>query len=74
MDVKIWPRTSIDRGGYAMMPLRKNIPDGKSNWKLTTCPECNRECWETPLLKIALSQGSVALCTECAIRKGMEKS
>lgn len=74
MDVRIWPRTLADRGGYAMMPMRKNIPDGKPNWKLTTCPECNRECWETPLLKMALSQGAVALCTECAIRKGMEKS
>lgn len=73
MNVKIWPRTSIDRGGYAMMPLKKNIPDGKPNWKLTTCPECGQECWKTPLTKTALSQGAIALCTECAIRKITEK-
>lgn len=58
--VKIWPRSANDRGGYACMPMKKNISVGKSDWILATCPECKRECWETPLLKIALSQGAVA--------------
>lgn len=56
------------------MPMKENITIGKPDLILATCPECKRECWETPLLKMALSQGAVAPCTECAIRKGMEKS
>ena len=74
MNIKIWPRASTDRGGYACMPMKKNIPVGKPDWILGTCPECGRECWITPPFKIALSQGAVALCTECAIWKGMGKS
>lgn len=74
MNIKIWPRASTDRGGYACMPMKKNISVGKPDWILATCPECGRECWITPILKTALSQGAVALCTECAIRKGMGKS
>lgn len=70
MNVKIWPRKQGDKGGYAMMPMKKNIPVGKEGWELTTCPECNRECWKTPLLEAALSQGAKALCTECALKKG----
>ena len=73
MNVKIWPRKEKDKGGYACMPMKKNISVGKPDWILAACPECGRECWVTPLLKIALSQGAVALCTECAIRKEMEK-
>ena len=67
--VSIWPREPEEKGGYAMMPMKKNIPVGKDDWKLTACPECGCECWETPLLSIAIKQGAVALCTECAIRK-----
>ncbi len=74
MEVKIWPRREDERGGYAMMPMRKNISEGRADWKLTTCPECGRECWKTPLLPIAVQQGAVALCTECAMRKGMSAS
>lgn len=68
MNVKIWPRKSIDKGGVACMPLRQNVPEGRRDWKLTMCPNCQRECWETPLLAVARSQGASALCTECAIR------
>lgn len=71
--VKIAPRRATDRGGYACMPLRKNVPKGRSDWELTTCPECGRECWKIPLLKVALAQGAVAICTECAIRKGAKQ-
>ena len=56
------------------MPMKQNIPVGKPDWILGTCPECGRECWITPLLKAALSQGAVALCTECAIRKSIKNS
>ncbi len=71
MNVKIWPRTAADRGGIACMPMRKNIPEGRDDWNLTTCPSCGRECWEIPMLAVAKAQGARALCTECAIRKGM---
>lgn len=69
MNVKIWTRQESDKGGYACMPMKKNIPVGKTSWNPTTCPECGQECWKTPLTKTALSQGAIALCTECAIRK-----
>ena len=62
-----------EKCGCACMPMKKNISVGKPDWILAAYPECGRECWITPLLKTALSQGAVALCTECAIRKGMEK-
>lgn len=71
MNVKIWPRKSIDKGGVACMPLRQNVREGRRDWKLTMCPNCQRECWETPLLAVARSQGASALCTECAIRAGI---
>ena len=70
MDIKIWPRGPEEKGGYAMMPMKKNIPVGRNGWELDTCPECVRECWKTPLLPVAIQQGAIALCTECAIRKG----
>lgn len=73
MNVKIWPRKLTDRGGYACMPMKKNAPEGRKDWKLTTCPECGRECWEIPLLQQVKEQGAIALCTECAIKKGMHK-
>lgn len=38
MEVKIWPRGPEEKGGYAMMPMRKNIPVGRDGWELTKCP------------------------------------
>ena len=69
MEVRIWPRKPDDRGGYAMMPMKKNIPSGQPGWRLTKCPECGRECWETPALQIVIRQGATVLCTECALKK-----
>ncbi len=71
MEVRIWPRSMEEKGGYAMMPMKKNVPVGHDDWELTTCPECGCECWKTPLLPIVIRQGAAALCTECAMRKGM---
>lgn len=48
MDLRISPRSKNDRGGVACMPLRRNVPEGREGWKLTTCPNCGRECWEMP--------------------------
>lgn len=39
-NLKIWSRKKSDRGVYACMPLKRNVPEGKKGWKLTTCPEC----------------------------------
>jgi len=71
MDVKIWPRRINDKGGFACMPLQKNVLEGHSGWKLAECPECGRKCWETPALEFVKNQGVTALCTECALKKGL---
>lgn len=70
MKVKIWPRRPEEKGGCAIMPLKRNVPNEKDGWELTACPECGQECWKTPFLPIVIKQGAVALCTECALRKG----
>ena len=70
MDLRISPRSKNDRVGVACMPLRRNVPEGREGWKLTTCPNCGRECWEMPLLDVVKAQGASALCTECALRQG----
>lgn len=71
MNVTITPRKATDRGGYYCMPLRRNVPNGRSDWKLVRCPECGAECWEMPLAKIARVQGAKGLCTMCALKKGV---
>lgn len=67
--IKIGARKSTDRGGYICMPLADNVPEGRPDWKLTTCPECGRECWYRPVAEIAKVQGAAALCTMCALSK-----
>lgn len=68
--MELWPRKRTDRGGYACMMLKKNVPDGKEGWKLVKCPECGNWCWKTPLIEKVEKTGAVALCTECALKKG----
>jgi len=66
----IQPREKYEKGGYAMMPMKMNVPVGRDGWELVTCPECGRECWKTPLLKAVMVQGGVtALCTACVLRR-----
>lgn len=67
--IKIGPRKNTDRGGYICMPLAENVPEGRPDWRLTTCPECGRECWYRPAAEIAKAQGAAALCTMCALQK-----
>ncbi len=74
MNLSIEPRKPTDRGGYCCMPLVKNVSHGHSDWKLTTCPECGRDCWRMPLADIAEATGAIPLCTECALKKGAVKS
>ena len=72
MEIRIWSRRPEEKGGYIMMPMKKNVPEGRIGWKLVKCSECGRECWERPKMEqLAKEQGAAALCTECALRKGM---
>lgn len=50
------------------MPLRRNIPIGKTGWKLMRCPKCGAECWEIPMAEIAKAQGAIGVCTMCALK------
>lgn len=68
--VKIRSKGKTERGGYLMMPLRKNVPEGQEGWKLTRCQECGEECWDRPLPEgITEKMVDGRLCTICAIRK-----
>ncbi len=73
MNVTIWPRAETERGGIAMMPMWKNVPEGHPDWKLVKCPRCGQPCWDRPALqKLVQQQGAIALCTECAIREDVK--
>lgn len=70
MNVRIYPRSINEKGGIAMMPLRRNIPEGKPDWKLVKCPRCGQECWKRPeFASIIKEQGMRELCTECSLRE-----
>lgn len=60
------------KASIAMMPLRKNVPQGRNDWQLTTCPRCGRECWyqaeNAKILKQFVTDVSF-LCTECALQQ-----
>jgi len=71
MNLRIEPRKPTDRGGYYCMPLKKNVPHGHDDWQPDVCPECGRECWRLPLAEIAEASGAKPLCTECALKKGV---
>lgn len=55
------------------MPLKRNVPEGKKGWKLTTCPECGALCWKTPLFESIMQTGAIPMCTMCALKKGTRK-
>ena len=67
--ISISPRKSTDRGGYACMPLAENIPNPREDWILRKCPSCGSDCYEMPMVKLAIEQGAKALCTKCALSK-----
>ena len=68
--VLIWSRDPKDLGGYICMPLKANIPEGRKDWTLTTCPECGAACWRRPQQDDLEKTGCISLCTICALRKG----
>lgn len=66
----IRPRYKGERGGTLTMSMKKNIPEPKhKDWKLTTCPQCGQQCWESELTRACLKKDKTlkALCTECAL-------
>jgi len=73
MDVQIKPRKTTDRGGYLCMPLKRNVPIGREEWILTTCPKCGGECWDRPMPEgFDDTMFAGKLCTECALAKQRE--
>lgn len=72
MQISITPRKLSDRGGVVMMPLLRNVPEGREDWKITTCPKCGAKCWKDPLTDFIVEhQGATAMCTFCALRHGV---
>ena len=64
----------VGDGGILAMPLKANIPDPqRDDWKLTTCPICGAECWETDLARWAMAAEPElrAACTTCALKAGL---
>ena len=61
-----------------MMPLKKNIPKPRHEWKATVCPGCGRECWYNPagddFLQEAAAHSRIRFrCTECALLEDLRK-
>lgn len=68
MNVNISPHKPGD-GGILCLPLKRNVPNPKDpDWKLTTCPICGSECWESDLARETMkAEGLKAACTACAL-------
>ena len=62
-------------GGILTMPLCNNVPEPPTDdWRLTTCPVCGAECWQTDTARriLALEPDVRTACTACAL-KGLGK-
>lgn len=61
----------------ASMPLRKNVPDPRSDWTAATCPICGQGCWHNPagneeIEEFRRTGGKVIeMCTECMLKTQM---
>lgn len=60
MKIKITPRKPDEVGGYLMMPLVANVPNGRKGWKIVKCPECGAACWYRPEQE---QVRAIAVCT-----------
>lgn len=68
MEIKITPRKPDEVGGYLMMPLVANVPNGRKGWKIVKCPECGAACW----YRSGQEQvRAIAVCTMCALKHGL---
>ena len=53
------------------MPLLVNVPKGRPNWTLVTCPKCGAKCWKArDIDQLVREQGMIAMCTLCALKRG----
>lgn len=74
MEIRIEPHKKGEEG-IICMPLVCNIPDAGQRhrgWKMTVCPVCGTDCWETDIHRRALKRepGLKAACTICALKAG----
>lgn len=63
----------VGDGGIVAMVSRANVPEPHGDdWRLTACPDCGAECWETDLTRQALATEPAlrAACTLCALKGG----
>lgn len=75
LEVSVTPH-KVGDGGILAMPLKDNTPEPKDpSWKLTTCPICGAECWESGLARQAMEAEPDlrAVCTVCALKAGRTK-
>lgn len=59
---------------YGCMPLKKNVEaPNDPRWRLTPCPNCGEECWETPFQRNLEQQNKNQqfVCTECALKSAL---
>ncbi len=58
-------------GIIVTLPLRKNVPEPRNDWKPAVCPVCNAACWYNPVgdEQLKLFKGNITyMCTECALK------
>ena len=56
------------------MPLKKNVPVPRNEWKPTACPKCGQRCWldEEGYNQVKQIYGGARIhvrCTECALKE-----
>lgn len=60
---------------YVCMPMVIERPFAQPDWNLTTCPYCERECWDRPVdyetEKRIRQHQAVKVCRDCAIKKAV---
>lgn len=60
-------------GDCLCLPLKANVPEPTNeDWKLTICPVCGAECWESDLARQAMAAAPNLrpMCTACALKHG----
>lgn len=56
------------------MPLQKNVPEPRNEWRLTACPKCGQCCWidlegYEQVRQIYTAARIHVRCTECALKE-----
>ena len=65
----------IGSGGTVCFPRKSAVENGKPGWKLTKCPFCGTECWETPDAAELLANDPTlrGACTMCVLARKHKK-